>query len=58
MITSNYTQVIAQQPEYMAVGSGKSTKQAHYVPHSVIEERLGNIQLNSVCSYYSIYNSV
>ena len=32
----------------MTMGSGKSTKQAHYVPHGIIEERLGNIQLNSV----------
>ena len=32
------------------MGSGKSTKQAHYVSHDVIDERLGKIQLNSVSS--------
>ena len=44
-------QVIAQHPKYMAVGSGRSTKQAHYVPHGVIEERLSKVQLNSVRIY-------
>lgn len=53
---SNYNiQVIAQQPRYMKVGSDKSIKQADYVPHNVIEERLDKVQLNSVCCYYTSY---